>query len=176
MRFTLLIILTLFFPFYLSIILLTDISLAGYWTDAILSVVLSILSVRFVVRYWADRRWLTIGAKAINGICALVVILIFCQKLVNPFSWDLKLRSFCYQSVDGRLFNAYFRPVGAYAGGYGNFWITESPAGFPLIEWPVYYERTVHHDFNDDMFDGALIDNYEVVRNYIKEEVIDKQP
>jgi hypothetical protein len=95
--------------------------------------------------------------------------------LSNPFIIDhLKLRSFYFQKVNGRLFHAYFKPVGAYSGGQGNFWITESPVYFPLIEKRVYYEHAVLHDFNDDNWEGEPIDNYEVVRSYIKDEVIEK--
>jgi hypothetical protein len=93
----------------------------------------------------------------------------------DPFSIDkIKTRSFCFQLVNGRLFNAYFKPVGAYSGGYGNFWITESPVYLPFIERRIYFERAVHHDFNDDSFDGLPIDNYKVVRSYIQDKVIDK--
>jgi len=49
----------------------------------------------------------------------------------------------------------------------------QTPKYFSLVEWRVYWDRTVHHDFNDDMFDGNPIDNYEVVRGYTKSEVID---
>jgi hypothetical protein len=95
--------------------------------------------------------------------------------LTNPFAFDLvKLRSFYFQKVERRIFNAYFKPVGAYAGGQGNFWITESPIYFPFIEKRVYYERGVHHDFSDDYWEGEPIDNYEVVRAYVKDEVIGK--
>ncbi len=87
----------------------------------------------------------------------------------------LNFVAFYYQSVNGRLFNAYFKPVGAYSGGEGNFWITEVPKFFPIIEWRVYYDRTVHWNFNDDTFDGQQVDNYEVVKEYIKDEVIDKK-
>ncbi|MFD2521982.1 hypothetical protein [Emticicia soli] len=111
-----------------------------------------------------------------NVLCLLTLLRLLGLNLVSTFFWDIsKLRTFYYQSVDGRLFNAYFKPVGAYSGGYGNFWITETPKYFPLIESRVYFNRTVHHDFSDDIFDGEPIDNYEVVRSYIKEEVIDKQ-
>ena len=44
-----------------------------------------------------------------------------------------------------------------------------------IIEKEVYYDRTVHHDFSDDTFEGKAIDNYHVVKDYIKSEVIDKQ-
>ncbi|MCZ2131369.1 MAG: hypothetical protein LC109_14030 [Bacteroidia bacterium] len=74
--------------------------------------------------------------------------------------------------MDSRLFNAYFKPVGSYAGGYGQFWISETPKFFPIIEWEVYYDRTVDWDFNDDNYDGQ--DTYEVVKSYIKNKVINK--
>jgi hypothetical protein len=170
------IILAIFFPLYLATVLLTDISLTGFWTDIVFSVILSIVAIRLVFKGKTNRLWLTITTKTINSICALTVFGLFSLSLINPFSWDtLKLRSFYFQSVDGHLFNAYFKPVGAYSGGYGNFWITETPKYFPLIEWSIYWDRTVHHDFSDDTFEGKPIDNYEVVRIYIKDEVIDKR-
>jgi hypothetical protein len=170
------IIFTISFSLYLLIVLLTDFSLVGFWTDIILSIIFSIIATRLVLKYKTNKPWLTITTKIVNSICALVVFGLLALNLINPFVGDtLKLRSFYFQSVDARLFNAYFKPVGAYSGGYGNFWITETPKYFPLIEWRVYWDRTVHHDFREDTFDGEPIDNYEVVRSYIKEKIIDKQ-
>ncbi len=48
------------------------------------------------------------------------------------------------------FFNAYFKSVRFYAGGYGNFWITECPKYFPLIEQEVYYKRTWDNNFKDN--------------------------
>jgi hypothetical protein len=170
------IILTIFFPFYLVTVLLTDISFTGFWTDVIFSILLSIFSLQLVFKNKANKRWLTITLRTTNIMCSLVVFGILILNLINPFAWDtFKLRSFYCQSVEGRLFNAYFKPVGAYSGGYGNFWITETPQYFPLIEWRVYYDRTVTWDFSDDIFDGQPVDNYRVVRSYIKDKVIEKQ-
>lgn len=170
------IVLSIFFSVYIATVLLTDISLVGFWTDILFSIVLSTITLIFVFKRRTNKLWLTITLKIMNVLCLLTVMGLLGLNLVSPFFWDiLKLRTFYYQSVDGRLFNAYFKPVGAYSGGYGNFWITETPKYFPLIEWSVYFNRTVHHDFSDDTFDDEPIDNYEVVRNYIKEEVIDKQ-
>lgn len=170
------IVFTVFFAAYLATVLLTGISLTGFWTDVIFSICLSVFALRLVFRSKTDRVWLRIILKTTNILCSLIVFGLLGLNLIDPFAWDtLKLHSFYFQSVDGRLFNAYFKPVGAYSGGYGNFWITENPKYFPLIEWRVYWDRTVHHDFDDDMFDGQPIDNYEVVRLYIKDEVIDKQ-
>jgi hypothetical protein len=170
------IILTIIFPLYLATVLLTNISLTGFWTDVIFSILLSILALRLVFKDKTNKLWLTITIKIVNVLCSLVVFVLLIINLTNPFAWDtLKLRGFYFQSVHGRLFNAYFKPVGAYSGGYGNFWIAEMPRYFPVIEKRVYWDRTVHHDFSDDTFDGQPIDNYEVVRSYITEEVIDQQ-
>ena len=170
------IIFTIFFAVYLATVLLTDISLTGFWSDVIFSICLSVFALRLVFKDKTDKLWMTITLKTSNILCSIIVFGLLGINLINPFAWDtFKLRSFYYQSVDERLFNAYFKPVGAYSGGYGNFWITETPKYFPLIEWRVYWDRTVHHDFNDDTFDGEPIDNYAVVRSYIKDEVIDKQ-
>ena len=131
---------------------------------------------RLLFKNKTDKIWLTITLKTTNILCSTIVFGLLGLNLINSFAWDtFKLRGFYYQPFDGRLFNAYFKPVGAYSGVYGNFWITETPKYFPLIEWRVCWNRTVHHDFNDDTFEGEPIDNYEVVRSYIKDEVIDKK-
>lgn len=169
------IILVLFFTTYLLIILLTGISLVGFWTDIIFSVLLSLFILRTVFKNKTTQLWLTISLRVTAVIFSIAVFGFIGVNLSNPFISDVfKMRSFYYQKVEGRIFHAYFKPVGAYSGGYGNFWITESPGYFPIIEWQVYYDRTVHYDFNDDNWDGQPTDNYEVVKSYIKSEVIDK--
>lgn len=166
-----------FFIAYLLIVLFTDFSLTGFWTDVVFSILLSLFTLRLVFKNKTHHQWLTWTLRGSSIICSLVVFGLIGLNLVNPFALDtLKLRSFYFQKVDGRLFNAYFKPVGAYSGGYGNFWITETPKYFPLVEWGVYWDRTVHHDFRADTSDGEPIDNSEVVRSYIKDEVIDKNP
>jgi hypothetical protein len=170
------IILSIFFPLYLATVLLTDFSLTGFWTDLIFSISLSVYSLILVFKNKTNILWLTITVRTTNILCSLIVFGLLGLSLINPFTWDtFKLRSFYFQSVDGRLFNAYFKPVGSYSGGYGNFWISETPKYFPLIEWRVYWDRTVDWNFRDDTFDGQPVDNYEVVRSYIKDEVINKQ-
>lgn len=175
MKIRLQIITTIFFVVYLLTVLLTDISLTGFWTDIIFSILLSLHSLRLVFQHRTGQPWLTWTLRVTNFICSILVFGLLGLNLISPFVKDtFKLRSFYFQPVDGRLFNAYFKPVGAYSGGYGNFWITETPKFLPIIEWRVYWDRTVHHDFGDDTFDGEPIDNYEVVRIYIKDEVINK--
>jgi predicted PurR-regulated permease PerM len=166
---------TLFLPLYLAVVLFTDYSLTGFWTDVILSILISISSLWLVFRKNNISRWLKIILRSIAVLCAFIVFGLIAINLTNPFIVDLfKLRSFYFQKVNGRLFHAYFKPVGAYSGGQGNFWITESAVYFPLIEKRVYYEHGVRHDFSDDYWEGEPIDNYEVVRSYIKDEVIEK--
>lgn len=170
------ILLTLFFTIYLATVLPTDISLTGFWTDVIFSILLSILALRLVIKTKTDKRWLTISLKTLNIVCSVAVFALLGLNLINPFAWDtFKLHSFYYESVDGRLFNAYFKPVGAYSGGEGNFWITESPKYFPLIEIEKYYERAILWDFRDTEWEGEPVDQNKIVRSYIKDEIIDKQ-
>jgi energy-coupling factor transporter transmembrane protein EcfT len=160
---------------YLVLAFFTSISLTGIWTDIFFSIVLSIIALRITFKNKAYKRWLTLTLRITTVMCSLILLRQVGLKLIDPFSWNtLKVRSFYFQKVDGRLFNAYFEPVGAYSGGEGNFWITESPKYFPLVEASVYYEHAVLHNFNNDTFDGSRVDNYEVVRSYIKEEIIDK--
>lgn len=166
---------TLFFASYLLIVLLTDFSIIGFWPDVIFSILLSIFGFRLIFKKNADNLWLTISIKTTNIICTLIVFGLLGLNVTSLFALDtLKLRSFYFQKVNGRLFNAYFKPVGAYAGGYGNFWITESPRYFPIIEWRVYWEKSVHHDFGSNNFDGKTLDNEAMVRIYIKDNIIDK--
>jgi hypothetical protein len=168
---------TIIFPLYLTMVLLTDFSLTGYWTDVIFSVFFSIYALRLSFKLKLKSVWQAWLLQLANSVATLIIFGLLALNLTNPFAWDtIKLRSFYFQKVDGRLFNAYFKPVGAYAGGYGNFWITETPRYFPVLEWRVYYDRTVDHNFNDDTFEGEPIDNSEVVRAYIKSEVIEKKP
>lgn len=163
------------FPLYLLIITQTDFSLTGFWTDLIFFIALSILALLLVFKYKSTKTGLTISLRITNMACVLAAAGILMMRLNNPFIADtFKMRSFYFQTVDGRLFNAYFKPVGAYSGGQGNFWITESPMYFPIIEWPVYYDRTVHWNFREDIQEGVPVDNYEVVRRYIRDEVIGK--
>ena len=170
------IVLVIFFGLYLSVLFFTSFSLVGFWTDIIFSVFFTVFLLRIVYKKGTGRSWLTILLKVVAAVYAAVVFGMIALNFTNPFVFDIfKLRSFYYQKVDGRIFHAYFKPVGAYSGGQGSFWITESPVFFPLIENRVYYERAVHHDFNDDTWEGEPIDNYAVVRNYIKDEVIDKR-
>ena len=167
---------TILFISYLAVFAFTDISLTGFWTDVIFSMGMTVFALRLVFKRKIQRIWLRIILKSTNILCSLIVLGYLGLHLINPIVLDtFKLRTFYYQSVDGRLFNAYFKPVGAYSGGYGNFWITETPKYFPLFEWRVYWERTAHHDFNDDTFEGEPIDNNKVVQAYIQDNVIDSK-
>ncbi len=170
------IILLTFFAIYLSTVLLTDVSLVGFWTDIIFSILLSLFALRIAFKNKAYKIWLTITLRIGAVILSTIVFGLIAFSFTNIFILDtFKMRSFYYQKVDGRIFHAYFKPVGSYSGGQGNFWITESPIYFPIIEKRVYYDRTVDWDFNSDTFDGEPVDNYQVVKSYIKDEVINKK-
>lgn len=167
--------LTVSLALYLPIVLFTGYSLTGFWTDVTFFLALSAVIPLLLFIKKSTSLWFKIMRWALTIIIGSVVFMLTFIILSNPFIIDhLKLRSFYFQKVQGRIFHAYFKPVGAYSGGYGNFWITESPVFFPLIEKRVYYDRTVHHDFGSDEWEGDPIDNYEVVKGYIKDEVIGK--
>lgn len=164
------------FLIYLVLITFSDYSLVGYWTDIIFSVVLAFYSYKLSFKTELEIRLIKVYSKTVTLLCLTSVLLFFGLTILNPFSSDkLKMRSFLFQRVEGRIFNAYFKPVGAYSGGFGNFWITETPIYFPIIEHEIYWDRTVNHDFNDDNFDGVPTDNYQVVKSYIFDEVILKE-
>jgi hypothetical protein len=155
---------------------LTNLSLVGFWTDIITAILLSIIILIVTFRKRTASRPSTIALRLTASALSAVVFGLIFLAFTNIFILDtFKMRSFYYLRVDGRIFHAYFKPVGAYAGGQGNFWITESPKYFPVVEWPVYYDRTVRWDFSADSSEGQPVDNYEVVRSYIQDEVIDKQ-
>lgn len=164
------------FAIYLTTVILTPISLTGYWTDVIFSFIFSIFALRTVFSETVARRWLILTQRTVTVICSLVVFGLIGLNLIIPFGWDVfKLRSFYFQAVEGRLFNAYFKPVGAYGRGYGSFWITESPKHFPIFEKRVYRDGATIHNFLVDTVANEPIDNYEIVRTYIKDEVIKKE-
>jgi len=161
---------------YLLIVTFTKFSLVGFWTDIIFSIAFSLIVFKSVFSSKTNNKFLTNTFRTIALICTIVIFGFFINKLRNPFIIDVfKLRTFYYQSVDNRLFNGYFKPVGAYGGGYGNFWISECPKYFPIIEREVHFENAVHYDFKAKVWDGKPTNHYEVLKDYIVEEVINKK-
>lgn len=160
---------------WLVIVLLTPFSLVGFWTDAIFFPAFTIWLFKTAYRKDRPATFPTALTKLFALLLAGAMVFLGITGLANPFVFDFfKIRSFRYLKVEGRIFHAYFKPVGAYSGGQGNFWITESPVFFPLIEKKVYYEHAVHHDFNDDEWEGQPVDNYKIAKDYIREKVIEK--
>jgi hypothetical protein len=115
--------------------------------------------------------------RTTTSVSAILVVLFLFLTLVLPFGWDrYKMKAFHHNKVNGRVFNAYFSPVGAYAGGFGNFWITETPKCFPIIEIERYYDRAVDWDFRaEEDFDGKPVNQEEVVKSYIQDEVLARE-
>lgn len=160
---------------YLSCVTFTKVSLVGYWTDIIFSIIIVLVVGRLVLFTKREKHWLS---QVLRGITIASIIYIFgllFLNLINSFAWDtLKMKSFYYQNIDERLFNAYFKPVGSYAGGEGSFWITESPKYFPIIEIEKHYDRTVLWDFRIKEWEGEPINQNNVVKSYVKDEIINK--
>jgi energy-coupling factor transporter transmembrane protein EcfT len=156
-------------------VLLSDFSLTGFWTDIIFSISLFIFSLVFAFKRKMEKRWLTIAVRAISISFIYVIFSLLSPFMTIFFPDTFKLKSFYLLKVDSRIFNAYFKPVGAYSGGYGNFLITESPKYFAIIERPVYFDRTVHYDFSEDTFDGKPVNNKEIITQIIVENIINKK-
>lgn len=170
------IVITIILVIYLLVVTLTNFSLSGYWTDAIFTMLL--LSANWLLSFRSNRKknLLVTAIKITTFLCSAFVVGILIWWLSNPFFIDnLKLRTFYFQKVDNRVFNAYFKPVGAYSGGYGNFWVSETSVYFPIVEKRIFWERTVHHDFGTDYFEGEPIDNYQFVKEYITEKIIETE-
>ena len=160
---------------YTAMLFFTDFSLTGFWTDIIFALAFAFFALRLAFKYNSPNFGLTLFIRIVTIVCSLALFSLGALKSNYPYTSDtLKLRSFIFQKVEGRIFNAYFKPVGAYAGGYGNFWITESPKYFPIVERQVYYDRTIDWDFNDETFDGKPVNNKEIVKSYIRSEVLKK--
>ncbi len=155
---------------YFGTIFFTDFSLTGYWTDLIFSMLL--LMILFVGVYKNK-----VSNSVIKGMVGAVIIFyVFLIGVLFYFDKDIfKTRSFYLHKVEGRLFNAYFRPVGAYSGGEGNFWISESPVYFPIIEKEKYYKHAVLWDFRITEWEGQPVDQNEVIKRYIVEEIIEEE-
>ena len=160
---------------YLLMLFFSGWSLTGFWTDFIFSGIYVILGLAVIFIYRTPHRGLNMGLRTAMVLMALVVLRFFWSFFADPFVADLfKMRSFYHRRVDGRVFQAYFRPVGAYSGGEGNLLITESPKLFPIIEREVYYEHAVRWDFNADSSEGRPVDNDAIVDEYIKDEITRK--
>lgn len=161
---------------YLQTVLFTDMSLVGYWTDIIISILLVSISLWAVIKVKSETTGLAFTLKTLTVLSSVVVFGLLGLNLITPFTWDIfKIRSFYYEDVDGRLFNAYFKPVGAYSGGEGNFWITETFKYLPVLEIERYYEHAILWDFRDSEFDGQAVNQEEIVRAYIRDEIIEKE-
>ena len=95
----------IFFPIYLAMVLLTDYSLTGYWTDVVFSVVFSIYALKLSFKNEIGQLWMIESLIIINVATTLIVYGLLVVNIINPFAWDVfKLRSFYFQQVDGRLF------------------------------------------------------------------------
>lgn len=167
------IILTLFTTVYLATIILTDLSLTGYWTDLVFSILLVSLGLSIIIKQRTLNTSLSSFFKTLTILCSIVIIGLIAINLIDPFSWNrFKIKSFYYEQVNGRLFNAYFKPVGSYSGGEGIIRISESPKYLPFIEIQKHHDGAVLWDFSRTEWEGEPVDQNEVLRNYILDEII----
>lgn len=151
----------------------TTYSMVGFWTDGLLALVFCILAVRTIFNTKSTNSLIKWAVRVANVLVLTISLTVAYAFFSNPFFIDhFKITSFYYVYENGNLYNAYFKPVGAYSGGQGNLWIAEVPLLFPFIEHEVYYERAARHDFGEDMdFEMNPVNNLEVLRNYINREL-----
>lgn len=162
--------------FYLVTIGFTNTSLTGYWTDVIASVLLVSTAWMLVIKQKGEKSWQGQVAKTLTVLSSVVLIGVGGSVLVNPFAWDrFSTTSFHYLRVESRWFHGYFTPVGAYSGGEGNFWITESPQYLPIIETQRFYKHAILWDFSVDEWDGAPVDQKEIVKRHVQKDVIERE-
>lgn len=175
MRTPAVIIVALILPIYILALVKLQISLYGYWTDVIFSIIASVISYKLVFNNRVESKWLNRTLKIVTGFTVTLIAIFLFLTHINPLGWDkFKMRAFYNKEVNNRTFNAYFSPVGSYAGGEGSFWITEVPKFFPIIEIERYYDRTILWNFRMDTFDGNPVNQDEIVISYIEDEVINK--
>ncbi|GEM_PF-2257814 len=170
------ILLPIFSLVYLMTLSYTNLSLSGFWTDIIFSILLALLSLKALCTSKSVKIGWTILLKVIHLLLVLYIFLTLWFQLLQPRALDtFKLRSFLYVYLEGRSFNAYFQPVGAYSGGEGNLSIAENYSYCPIFERERHYKHAILWDFRTDEFDGQAVDQKQIVKTYIKHEVIDKE-
>ncbi|UII22319.1 hypothetical protein [Fulvivirga ligni] len=149
--------------------------LIAFTSIYLLMVFFTSISLNIAFKKRIEIKWVKISIRSISVLNALVVYGLVIINLVNPFAWNnFSVESFYSERVDGRIFNAYFRPVGAYAGGEGNFWITEIPKFLPFIEIEKFHDNAVLWDFRATEWEGEPVNQNEVVKDYIKDNVLAK--
>ena len=160
---------TLIFLSYLAILSMTDISLTGYWTDAIVASGLSIFTFRLVFKYVISNRPLTIILRTIVVLLTMGLFLSFIFVFISYPLIPANPKGYYFQSVKGRLFNFYSFENGGYT-------ISETYKYFPIIELEIC-KRIPHKDMFEDRYDteGDYINDIQDVRNLIENYILDEE-
>lgn len=155
--------------------LVFEISITGYWSDVFFSISVALIMFLYIFKYDSGNGVLTLISRI---TCTLILILVvgsLLHQASTPFFLDkLKLTTFHFIEVNNRLFHAYFIPTGAYSGGEGTFWITESYPFIPFIEIEQYYHHAILWDFRLDKWDGSSVNQNDIVTGIIEREIIQK--
>lgn len=150
--------------------LFTEYKLAGYWTDYIAGIAFFVAFLITIILKSFSNLSIKIASLTYIVFYSVWYLTVLGSFFDSPFFVDkFKTRSFLYLNVKDQLYNVYFKPVGAYAGGYGNLIIMECPNYFPIIEKPVHFIRCYTEDLKSDTFEGFPVDNREIVRQEIEE-------
>jgi hypothetical protein len=156
--------------FYISLLLFTNYSIIGIWSNIIISISALVFSIIFLVKKIRIKTYpIFIKALLIYSISSISTLSIQelsrrnIHQLLSPFN----LTSFYLATVEDNLFNACFLPVGAFSGGEGNLIIYKSLKFLPIIESPVYYKHAVTWDYSLTEWEGVKLNQREIIINTI---------
>ncbi len=153
---------------FILILLFTDYSFTGFWSDVIILFLLA--TVTLIVVYKTETKRLL---KYFVLSYSALIFLFFLLFIVNPLTWSNFEMTTFHHEIDGRSFNSYFRK-GILPRGEGVFWITESQKYFPFIENQKYFQGRSDWDFSVDVWDGQIVNQNETVKSCIRTEIINK--
>lgn len=165
--------LLIIFPIYLLLIFYSNYSLAGFWSDIYFTLILILTSILFVFKRNQFDKWFSVVCKFIQ-LCCLIVCTYFVISNLNSYVfWDrLKTRSFMNINCLDKQYNAYFHPVGAYSGGYGNVSVTKKLRYLPLFEEDVTFIHAIHYDLSEDFEDGSKLNHKHILSELIWEQFV----
>jgi hypothetical protein len=160
---------------YPIIILFSDISILGYWTDFILLTVIIISNIIFILK--SD-----IELTEIDGICSrinyyaflLIIAITIGSSLYPNQGKGFHIQSTKWNIIDNKLVNLYFTDMTSESNKSVKVWITISSEYFPIIEKEVYKTDENENLYLLEIFNKKEIDKQKI-KDYIKDMLILKK-
>ena len=128
---------------YIPLLILTPISLTGYFTDLFALILTGFFSIK-----WFVLRKVNLFKLISSIIYSCIILLWFISIILNPYSWNqFKVKSLISNTDSTNITFTYFKPVGAWGCGYGSTWETKVFKYFPIIEVQTEYTPCVHDNY-----------------------------